>query len=131
MPSRHATSSAMPAHRAERPGGRRTLRRAGGAVAVVALVPALVFVTDVPSGAAPATEVALTRAADSAGAVPVGSATYAVPAGAVFVSPAGSDTAAGGQSQPVRTVARAIALAPAGGTVVLRGRHLPRERPAC
>lgn len=46
---------------------------------------------------------------------------YAVPAGAVVMSPAGSDTAGGGLADPVRTLNRAIALARPGGTVVLRG----------
>ena len=61
------------------------------------------------------------RAADSAGAAAVGTATYAVPAGAVVASPNGDDAAAGTTGAPVRTIARALALAPDGGTVVLRG----------
>ena len=60
------------------------------------------------------------RVADSAGSTAIGNASYAVPAGAVFVSTAGSDSSTGTSTRPVRTVARAIALAPAGGTVVLR-----------
>ena len=61
------------------------------------------------------------RAADSAGAPAVGAAGYAIPAGAVFVATTGSDSAAGTVARPVRTIARALVLAPAGGTVVLRG----------
>ena len=61
------------------------------------------------------------RVADSAGALAVGGASYAVPAGAVFVSTTGSDSAPGTAAGPVRTIARALAMAPAGGTVVLRG----------
>jgi parallel beta-helix repeat protein len=61
------------------------------------------------------------RAADTAGAAAVGSATYAVPAGAVVASPSGDDAAAGTAGAPVRTITRALALAPEGGTVVLRG----------
>ena len=61
------------------------------------------------------------RAADRAGAMAIGSAGYAIPAGAVFASNSGSDSAPGTLSKPVRTIARALAVAPAGGTVVLRG----------
>lgn len=58
--------------------------------------------------------------ADSAGSAPVGSARYPVPAGAVFVSQWGSDSGLGTAISPVRTIARGLAVAPAGGTVVLR-----------
>ena len=61
------------------------------------------------------------RVADSAGAAAVGAASYTIPAGAVFVATTGSDSAPGSAAGPVRTIARALALAPAGGTVVLRG----------
>jgi parallel beta-helix repeat protein len=61
------------------------------------------------------------RAADSAGAPAIGAASYAIPAGAVSGSTTGSDSAPGSAAGPVRTIARALALAPAGGTVVLRG----------
>ena len=61
------------------------------------------------------------RVADSAGAPVVGAASYAIPAGSVYVSTSGSDSAPGSAAGPVRTIARALALAPAGGTVVLRG----------
>ena len=60
------------------------------------------------------------RVADSAGTATLGTAAYAVPAGAVVVSPTGSDAAAGTLASPVRTLGRALVLAPAGGTVVLR-----------
>jgi parallel beta-helix repeat protein len=53
--------------------------------------------------------------------MPIGTAGYAVPSGAVFVSTAGSDSSSGSSTKPVRTVARGLALATAGGTVVLRG----------
>jgi parallel beta-helix repeat protein len=52
--------------------------------------------------------------------VPVGSASYAVPAGALFVAPGGDDSAAGSKSAPFRTLGAAVAKAKAGGTVVLR-----------
>jgi hypothetical protein len=60
------------------------------------------------------------RATGSAGSVPVGTARYAVPPGAWFVSPSGGDGAAGTQSAPWRTLGKAVAGAPAGGTIVLR-----------
>ena len=61
------------------------------------------------------------RASATAGAPVVGTTRYPVPAGAVVVSPSGADGAAGTADAPLRTVARAIAVARAGGTVVLRG----------
>ena len=72
--------------------------------------------TDPPPGASTGS-----RVAASAGAAAPGSARYSVPAGAVVVSPAGADTAAGTLSAPLRTVARAVAVAPSGATLVLRG----------
>lgn len=45
---------------------------------------------------------------------------YPVPEGAVFVAPTGSDTAPGTAAQPLRTLARAVVVVPAAGTVVLR-----------
>lgn len=65
-------------------------------------------------------QAATARPASSAGSVAVGSTTYAVPSGAVFVAPSGNDTSAGSQSAPLRTITRAIAVVPTGGTVVLR-----------
>ncbi|MGX7669757.1 right-handed parallel beta-helix repeat-containing protein [Plantactinospora sp. DSM 117369] len=46
---------------------------------------------------------------------------YPVPAGALFVSPAGSDSAPGTESQPLRTLTAAVAKVAAGGTIVMRG----------
>lgn len=45
---------------------------------------------------------------------------YPVPDGALFVSPAGSDDAAGTKAAPLRTLGAAIRKAPSGATVVLR-----------
>jgi parallel beta-helix repeat protein len=55
------------------------------------------------------------------GSAPIGSASYPVPSGAIFVSPAGSDGGTGTQASPYHTVAHALASAPVGRTVVLRG----------
>ena len=46
---------------------------------------------------------------------------YSIPDGAIFAAPGGSNGNSGTQGSPVKTVAAAIAKAPAGGTVVLRG----------
>lgn len=76
-----------------------------------------------PMGATTSAVTSLTtssRLADSAGAPAPGSMSYTVPTGAVFAAPGGSDTASGSQAAPVRTIARALAIAPSGGTVVLR-----------
>lgn len=55
-----------------------------------------------------------------AGALPLGQASYDIPAGALFVSPSGSDVAAGTKAAPLRTLAKAVAKAPPGGTIVMR-----------
>ncbi|WP_157887736.1 DUF1565 domain-containing protein [Frondihabitans sp. PAMC 28766] len=54
------------------------------------------------------------------GSLPVGSSDYPVPAGAVFVSPTGSDAAAGSETSPLKTLGAAIAKATPGSTIVLR-----------
>ena len=75
--------------------------------------------------AAPAnsTTASSTRLSD-AGALPLGQASYPIPAGAVFVSPNGSDANTGTISAPLRTITKATSKAPAGGTIVLRaGAH--------
>lgn len=46
---------------------------------------------------------------------------YPVPAGALFAAPNGSETAPGTNRDKPTTLARAVAAAPAGGTIVLRG----------
>jgi len=59
--------------------------------------------------------------AASAGALPVGTASYTVPAGAIFASPNGNDTSGSGtQANPYKTAAKALSVLGAGGTVVLR-----------
>ena len=50
----------------------------------------------------------------------VPSSSYGVPSGAVFMSPSGSDANSGSVSAPVKSLARAYALVPKSGTVVLR-----------
>ena len=60
-------------------------------------------------------------ASGSRGSMIVGSTSYPIPSGAIFVSPSGSDGASGSQAAPLRTLAEALRRAPAGATVVLRG----------
>ncbi|GAA1389831.1 right-handed parallel beta-helix repeat-containing protein [Luteococcus peritonei] len=55
------------------------------------------------------------------GSLPVGQASYPVPSGAVFMATNGNDANPGSQAAPVRSLARAVELAPSGGTVVVRG----------
>jgi parallel beta-helix repeat protein len=57
---------------------------------------------------------------DSSGAS-VPDTDYAIPAKAIFMSPGGVDSNPGELATPVRSLNRAIALASAGGTIVLRG----------
>jgi len=56
----------------------------------------------------------------SPGALPVGTAEYAVPAGAIVVDPEGSDSNTGTVDLPLCTLGAAIARAPSGSTIVLR-----------
>lgn len=56
----------------------------------------------------------------AAGAAPLGTTAYPVPAGAKFVSLLGSDANAGTESAPWRTLAYAVKTAAAGSTIVLR-----------
>lgn len=57
----------------------------------------------------------------SVGSAPVGTARYAVPAGAVFVEPKGTQTGSGTKSDPYGSAAYAVLKAPSGSTLVLRG----------
>lgn len=103
---------------------RRPLRSAVLAVAaLVAVVLGTAPAEAAPIGAATAeltTATTSSRIADGAGSPAPGAMYYTVPTGAVFVAPGGSDTASGSKAAPVRTIARALALAPTGGTIVLR-----------
>ncbi|PPF66129.1 hypothetical protein C5E16_12370 [Clavibacter michiganensis] len=85
--------------------------------------PATTTPTPTPTTSAPATTpTALPRTGTARGSVSVGSAAYAVPSGALFVSSSsGDDGAAGTQNAPLRSLTRAVARASAGQTIVLRG----------
>ena len=54
------------------------------------------------------------------GAAAPGTLSYPVPAGAVFVAPAGNDVFAGSQAAPLKTITAALRKVPNGGTIVLR-----------
>ena len=62
----------------------------------------------------------MTGSAADAGSAALGQASYEIPNGAVFVSPDGNDNAAGTQGYPLRTLGKALSVAPSGGTIVLR-----------
>lgn len=49
------------------------------------------------------------------------STNYPIPVGATFMAPNGNDSNAGTEAAPVRSIRRAVALTPEGGTIVLRG----------
>ena len=54
--------------------------------------------------------------------VDIPSTNYAIPSGAIFMSPSGDDNNPGTEASPVRTLTKAVQLSPSsGGTVVLRG----------
>lgn len=55
-----------------------------------------------------------------AGSVPLGATNYPIPAGAVYVSPTGSDTAAGTIGAPYQTIGKAVASVPDNSTIVVR-----------
>lgn len=55
------------------------------------------------------------------GSAPVGSTSYPVPSGAVFVATNGNDGNAGTSGAPLKTVTKAISKVAAGGTIVMRG----------
>lgn len=75
----------------------------------------------VAPGSADVSAAAVSRAADWAGSARVGSTSYAAPDSATYVAPTGSDSNSGTKTSPVRTLNRALAVVPAGGTVVMRG----------
>lgn len=81
----------------------------------------LLSIGALPATPAASSHAATPRAATSAGSAPLGSQSYPIPSGAVFVSPTGSDSASGSQAAPLRTITRALSVAATGGTIVLRG----------
>ncbi|MHA7218352.1 right-handed parallel beta-helix repeat-containing protein [Arthrobacter sp. MDT1-48-3] len=63
----------------------------------------------------------------TAGAAPVGTTSYAVPDGALFVAGNGNDDARGTQDAPLKTIKAAISEARSGQTIVLRGGSYPES----
>jgi parallel beta-helix repeat protein len=93
-------------------------------VLVLVAIAAAAAVAFLPRGADDAAG-AVAKAPDAAvaasGASEVGSATYPVPPGALFVAETGSDAAAGSEDAPLRSVQHAVTVATPGQTVVVRG----------
>ena len=81
---------------------------------------ALLMITSCTADPAPSPPVAPEAPSPFTGAVPVGSSSYAPPAGAKFVSPSGDDANAGTEGSPWRTLAAAVQRTSSGGTIVLR-----------
>ena len=69
----------------------------------------------------PADLVGRVPSAADVGAGRVGSASYPVPSGALFVAPNGNDSAAGTAGAPLRSLERAVERVRPGQTIVLRG----------
>jgi parallel beta-helix repeat protein len=136
-----AGASEAPETAADPPPGQAAARRTTWGVGAVAVVGVVVLVAGfsrsgaapVPSGTpTPSTAVASptpsagpstppTRRASLRAGTTIGSATYAVPRGAVVVAVGGSDANPGTLGSPVATLRRALEIAPSGGTVVVRG----------
>ena len=55
------------------------------------------------------------------GALPIGSTSYPVPNGAIFVAPSGNDDASGTQASPLATVTKALTKVRSRGSIVIRG----------
>lgn len=90
--------------------------------AEVASSPVTVSRDDLTVSTPPLTDTGLVPPPSSGrGALPIGTANYPIPSGAIFVDVArGSDSNSGTQSSALRTVGAAIARARSGATVVLR-----------
>jgi len=97
-------------------------RSARSSLAVLAALPVLALTGSAALYAVqPPTQAAAAVAGTPYGAVALGTARYAVPATARYVSPVGNDAAAGTATAPYRTLGRAVSASPSGTTVVLRG----------
>lgn len=92
-------------------------------VSTTAVAPTTTKLSTTPVAPAPTTSTAAPPPVSngSRGSAAVGSTTYAVPSGALFVSPSGNDASAGTSGAPLLTVSAAVAKATAGQTIVLRG----------
>jgi hypothetical protein len=84
------------------------------------LVPSIPSATPTASSVPTPPPTDLPEVRSDPGAGTVGDADYAVPSGAIFVSPEGLDNASGSESSPFADLADAILAAPSGATIVLR-----------
>src|SRR5437868_3469626 len=84
-----------------------------------ASVTVAVLFTGLPASGASARSGSV-RAAATGQSLQIPDTACPIPAGALFVAPTGNDASPGTQQLPLRTVARAVAVAPSGATIVLR-----------
>ena len=105
VPSVTATSRPEMGADASGPRPRRGNRSIIAFLSVAALSTVALLIPGAVSAQAVAT---VPRQANTAGSAPVGSTAYPIPAGAVFVSPTGHDTAAGRVTSPVATLAEVV-----------------------
>ncbi|MET1005198.1 MAG: right-handed parallel beta-helix repeat-containing protein [Propionibacteriaceae bacterium] len=97
---------------ATRPQARRRALSATTAALTLTAGVAVSFVVSAPTASA---------ALPSRGSATVGTATYSVPSGAIFVDGSkGSDSASGSQGSPLKTVKAAVSKASSGKTIVIR-----------
>lgn len=109
-------------HESSAVANRPVLTIAGYPTSSTTAAPATTTTTTPPEQPKPQVpEVTTTGRWSAAAGTTVGSAQYPVPAGAIIVSPQGNDAAAGTAAAPLRTLARAVAVATSGATIVLRG----------
>jgi trimeric autotransporter adhesin len=103
-----------------RAGSKRVLPKRVLLCACVPVTCLLGVAASVAPAAAPVLSESPAAVQSTAGSAVPGSTSYPIPSGAVFVSPAGNNSAAGAAASPLRTVAQAIARARSGSTIVLR-----------
>lgn len=124
----HAGEPHQPSGRHARP--RRVLRRIlllaviavvlVGAIAAVVVIPGLLSrIPDRPGHQGAAVPVSDTTGPEP-GAPTVGSTSYPIPAGSIYVSPGGRNSGTGRETSPYQTVQHAISMASPGETIVLR-----------
>ena len=77
--------------------------------------------TPIPTVTPTATPMPIPATYSSDGSVDIRDTNYPIPTGAYFVATTGSDSAAGGATTPWKTIGHAIAAAPGGSTIVIRG----------
>ncbi len=119
-PRNLAARQPSPANGARRKARRTRLAAAASAASLVLLsLPTGAASASAPVEPVPVMDLSGQRVA--AGSAPIGSTNYAIPAGAIFIAPTGSDSATGTVQAPFKTMARAVGAAVSGATIVVRG----------